>query len=143
MLDTVEALFCDLSNAAIVRIELRRLFRWLKDKGVTANITGEKGDGTLTRQGIEEHVSDCVTVRTTASRISFPPAACVSSSTAARRTAPTSIPSSTASASSRCCRSYRSGSITKPFTVRVSIDEGDAYLPPICRSLSPTAVQWV
>ena len=42
--------------------ELRRLFRWLKDKGVTAIITGERGEGTLTRQGLEEYVSDCVIV---------------------------------------------------------------------------------
>src|ERR1700694_3727685 len=61
-LDTIEALFSGLSNTAILRAELRRLFRWLKDKGVTAIITGERGDGTLTRQGIEEYVSDCVIV---------------------------------------------------------------------------------
>ena len=60
MLDTIETLFGGLSNAAILRAELRRLFRWLKDKGVTAVITGERGDGTLTRQGLEEYVSDCV-----------------------------------------------------------------------------------
>ena len=60
VLDTIESLFSGLSNTAILRAELRRLFRWLKDKGVTAIITGEKGDGTLTRQGIEEYVSDCV-----------------------------------------------------------------------------------
>jgi circadian clock protein KaiC len=62
VLDTIEALFSGLSNTAILRAELRRLFRWLKDKGVTAIITGERGDGTLTRQGIEEYVSDCVIV---------------------------------------------------------------------------------
>lgn len=60
MLDTLENLFSGLSNEAILRAELRRLFSWLKDKGVTAVITGEKGDGTLTRQGLEEYVSDCV-----------------------------------------------------------------------------------
>jgi len=60
VLDTIESLFSGLSNAAILRAELRRLFRWLKEKGITAVITGEKGDGTLTRQGIEEYVSDCV-----------------------------------------------------------------------------------
>ena len=59
-LDTVEALFSGLPNPMILRAELRRLFRWLKDKGVTAVITGERGDGTLTRQGLEEYVSDCV-----------------------------------------------------------------------------------
>jgi circadian clock protein KaiC len=59
-LDTIEALFSGLSNTAILRAELRRLFRWLKTKGVTTIITGERGDGTLTRQGIEEYVSDCV-----------------------------------------------------------------------------------
>jgi len=60
VLDTIESLFGGLSNFAIVRGELRRLFRWLKDKGVTAVITGESGDGTLTRHGLEEYVSDCV-----------------------------------------------------------------------------------
>jgi circadian clock protein KaiC len=59
-LDTIEALFSGLSNTAILRAELRRLFRWLKAKGVTTLITGERGDGALTRQGIEEYVSDCV-----------------------------------------------------------------------------------
>src|SRR6185437_10343809 len=49
-----------LNNHAILRAELRRLFTWLKDKGVTAVITGEKGEGKLTRQGLEEYVSDCV-----------------------------------------------------------------------------------
>ncbi len=62
VLDTLETLFGGLSNAAILRSELRRLFRWLKDKGVTAIITGERGDGTLTRHGLEEYVSDCVIV---------------------------------------------------------------------------------
>lgn len=60
VLDTIEALFAGLSNVAVLRGELRRLFRWLKDKGVTAVITGERGDGTLTRHGLEEYVSDCV-----------------------------------------------------------------------------------
>ena len=60
VLDTIEVLFSGLSNAAILRAELRRLFRWLKDKGVTAIVTGERGGGTLTRQGLEEYVSDCV-----------------------------------------------------------------------------------
>ncbi len=60
VLDTIEVLFSGLSNAAIVRAELRRLFRWLKEKGVTAIITGERGESSLTRQGLEEYVSDCV-----------------------------------------------------------------------------------
>jgi circadian clock protein KaiC len=61
VLDTLENLFSGLSNQTILRAELRRLFTWLKDKGVTAVITGEKGDGSsLTRQGLEEYVSDCV-----------------------------------------------------------------------------------
>lgn len=60
VLDTVESLFAGLPNPLILRSELRRLFRWLKDKGMTAIITGEKGDNTLTRQGLEEYVSDCV-----------------------------------------------------------------------------------
>jgi circadian clock protein KaiC len=60
VLDTLETLFGGLDNQAVLRAELRRLFRWLKDKGVTAVITAERGDGTLTRQGLEEYVSDCV-----------------------------------------------------------------------------------
>jgi len=60
VLDTIENLFSGLNNHAILRAELRRLFTWLKDKGVTAVITGEKGEGKLTRQGLEEYVSDCV-----------------------------------------------------------------------------------
>jgi circadian clock protein KaiC len=62
VLDTLEALFAGLPNEAILRAELRRLFRWLKDKGVTAVITAEKGLGQLTRHGLEEYVSDCVIV---------------------------------------------------------------------------------
>jgi len=62
VLDTVEALFAGFSNISILRAELRRLFRWLKDKGVTAIITGERGEGTLTRHGLEEYVADCVIV---------------------------------------------------------------------------------
>ncbi|SHF67685.1 circadian clock protein KaiC [Flavisolibacter ginsengisoli] len=60
VLDTIENLFSGLGNETILRAELRRLFGWLKEKGVTAIITGEKGDGILTRQGLEEYVSDCV-----------------------------------------------------------------------------------
>ena len=60
VLDTIENLFSGLNNQNILRSELRRLFHWLKDKGVTAVITGERGDGKLTRQGLEEYVSDCV-----------------------------------------------------------------------------------
>jgi circadian clock protein KaiC len=60
VLDTVEAIFAGLPNANILRAELRRLFRWLKNKGVTAIITAEQGDGSLTRHGLEEYVSDCV-----------------------------------------------------------------------------------
>src|SRR6185295_13835649 len=60
VLDTLEALFGGLTNQGILRAELRRLFRWLKDKGVTAVITGERGEGALTRYGLEEYISDCV-----------------------------------------------------------------------------------
>ena len=60
VLDTIESLFAGLPNQLILRAELRRLFHWLKEKGVTAIITGERGDETLTRQGLEEYVSDCV-----------------------------------------------------------------------------------
>ncbi len=60
LLDSVESLFSGLPNETILRAELRRLFRWLKARGVTAVITGEKGNGTLTRHGLEEYISDCV-----------------------------------------------------------------------------------
>ena len=60
VLDTIESLFAGLKNDAILRSELRRLFRWLKDQRVTTLITGERGDGNLTRQGLEEYVSDAV-----------------------------------------------------------------------------------
>lgn len=62
VLDTIENLFSGLENEAILRAELRRLFVWLKDRGVTAIITAERGEGKLTRQGLEEYVSDCVIV---------------------------------------------------------------------------------
>lgn len=62
VLDTLEVLFASLPNEAILRSELRRLFRWLKDKGVTAVITAERGREQLTRHGLEEYVSDCVIV---------------------------------------------------------------------------------
>jgi circadian clock protein KaiC len=64
VLDTIETLFWGLPNPAILRSELQRLFRWLKDKGLTTIITGERGSnpGALTRQGLEEYVSDCVIV---------------------------------------------------------------------------------
>ena len=60
VLDTIETLFSGLSNTVVLRSEIRRLFQWLKEKGVTTIITGERGDRTLTRQGLEEYVSDCV-----------------------------------------------------------------------------------
>jgi circadian clock protein KaiC len=60
VLDTIEALFSGLTNQALLRAELRRLFRWLKDRGMTAIITGERGENALTRYGLEEYVADCV-----------------------------------------------------------------------------------
>jgi circadian clock protein KaiC len=60
VLDTIETLFTGLPNSHILRSELQRLLRWLKRKGVTTIITAERGEGTLTRQGLEEYVSDCV-----------------------------------------------------------------------------------
>lgn len=60
VLDTVESLFSALPSPTIIRTELRKLFGWLKKKGVTAIVTGERGSGTLTRQSLEEYVSDCV-----------------------------------------------------------------------------------
>jgi circadian clock protein KaiC len=62
VIDTIETLFGAFENTSILRMELQRLFTWLKDRGVTSVITGERGDGTLTRHGIEEYVSDCVIV---------------------------------------------------------------------------------
>jgi circadian clock protein KaiC len=62
VLDTIEALFAGLPNHAILRAELRRLFRWLKDRGMTAVITGEKGEASITRYGLEEYVADCVII---------------------------------------------------------------------------------
>jgi circadian clock protein KaiC len=60
VLDTIETLYAGMSNPRILRDELRKLFRWLKIKGVTTIITAERGDGTLTRHGLEEYVTDCV-----------------------------------------------------------------------------------
>ncbi len=60
VLDTIETLFSGLTDTTILRAELRRLFGWLRDRGLTAVITGERGEGQLTRQGLEEYVSDCV-----------------------------------------------------------------------------------
>ncbi len=60
VLDTIEVLFAGLDNQSILRSEIRQLFRWLKEKGVTAIVTGERGEGMLTRHGLEEYVSDCV-----------------------------------------------------------------------------------
>jgi circadian clock protein KaiC len=60
VLDTIEVLFSGLQDHGIIRAELRRLFRWLKDRGITAVITGERGQGELTRYGLEEYVADCV-----------------------------------------------------------------------------------
>jgi len=61
-LDTIETLFSGFANPAILRSEIKRLFHWLKDQGVTAVITGERGERSLTRHGLEEYVSDCVIV---------------------------------------------------------------------------------
>jgi circadian clock protein KaiC len=62
VLDTLEVLFAALDDTAVLRAELRRLFRWLKEQGVVAIITAERGEGKLTRHGLEEYVSDCVIV---------------------------------------------------------------------------------
>lgn len=60
VLDSIETLFSSLENEAILRSELRRLFRWLKDRKLTAVVSGERGEGKLTRHGLEEYISDCV-----------------------------------------------------------------------------------
>ena len=62
VIDTLETIFGGLSNHSVLRSELLRLFRWLKEKGVTTVVTAERGDGALTRHGLEEYVSDCVIV---------------------------------------------------------------------------------
>jgi circadian clock protein KaiC len=59
-LDTIETLFSGLSDTRTLRAELRRLFNWLRTKGVTAIVTGERGDGGMTRHGLEEYITDCV-----------------------------------------------------------------------------------
>ena len=59
-IDTLEAIFSGFANEAILRSELRRLFLWLKDRGITAVVTGERGDRTITKYGLEEYVADCV-----------------------------------------------------------------------------------
>jgi len=60
VLDSIESLFAGLTDAGILRLEIKRLFRWLKEKQVTAIITGEPGQGSYTRHGLEEYISDCV-----------------------------------------------------------------------------------
>lgn len=60
LLDSIESLFAGLSNEMVLRGELRRLFRWMKDRKITAVVTGERGEGALTRHGLEEYISDCV-----------------------------------------------------------------------------------
>ena len=60
VLDTIETLFSGFTDPTLLRAELRRLFGWIKERGLTAVITGERGEGQLTRQGLEEYVSDCV-----------------------------------------------------------------------------------
>ena len=60
VLDSIESLFAGLTDAGILRLEIKRLFRWLKEKQVTAIVTGEPGQGTYTRHGLEEYISDCI-----------------------------------------------------------------------------------
>jgi circadian clock protein KaiC len=60
LIDTPEVLFAELDDSANLRSELRRLFQWLNARGVTSIVTAEKGEGSLTRHGLEEYVSDCV-----------------------------------------------------------------------------------
>ena len=60
VLDSTESLFAGVTDAGILRLEIKRLFRWLKDKHVTAIVTGELGSGSYTRHGLEEYISDCI-----------------------------------------------------------------------------------
>ena len=90
MLDTIEVLFSAFTNEVIVRSEIKRLFQWLADKGVTAIVTGESGEGTITRHGLEEYVADFVVVLSHLVTDETATGGCASSSTAVRPTAPTS-----------------------------------------------------
>ncbi len=60
VLDSIESLFAGLTDAGMLRLEIKRLFRWLKNKHVTAIVTGEPGEGSYTRHGLEEYISDCI-----------------------------------------------------------------------------------
>ena len=60
VIDSIESIFAGVSDAGILRVEIKRLFRWLKEKGVTALVTGEPGQSSLTRHGLEEYLSDCI-----------------------------------------------------------------------------------
>ena len=87
VLDSIEALFAGIPDDGILRAEIRRLFRWLKKKGVTAVVTAERGDGALTRHGLEEYISDCVILLDNRVVEISPRGACASSNTAAPPTA--------------------------------------------------------
>ena len=60
VLDSIESLFVGITDLGILRLEIKRLFRWLKQKQVTVIITGEQGENTFTRHGLEEFISDCI-----------------------------------------------------------------------------------
>ena len=60
VLDSIESLFAGITDAGVLRLEIKRLFRWLKEKQVTAIITGEQGENSFTRHGLEEFISDCI-----------------------------------------------------------------------------------
>jgi circadian clock protein KaiC len=61
VLDSLESLFAGITDIGILRLEIKRLFRWLKEKKVTAIVTGETGqNGSYTRHGLEEYISDCI-----------------------------------------------------------------------------------
>ena len=91
VLDSIDSLFAGIPNEAVLRSELRRLFGWLKERKLTTVITAERGDGSLTRHGIEEYVSDCVILLDHRVIDDCRPGACGSSNIAARRMARTSI----------------------------------------------------
>ena len=113
VLDTLEALFSGLPDHAVLRAELRRLFRWLKERGMTAVITAERGTETLTRYGLEEYVADCVIVldhRVDGPGLDAAPARRQVPRLAARHER-VSVPDRRHRAS-WCCRSLRSGSTT-------------------------------
>ena len=60
VLDSIESLFAGITDNGILRLEIKRLFGWLKEKQVTAIVTGEPGQDSYTHHGMEQYISDCI-----------------------------------------------------------------------------------